>query len=59
MEFIHSKLRNGLNPKTVEKLVYIKTNMTSFFDVPGKKQEEEFNLEEEEAEEATENSILE
>ena len=59
MGFIHSKLRNGLNPKTVEKLVYIKTNMTSFFDVPGKKQEEEFNLEEEEAEEATEHSILE
>jgi hAT family C-terminal dimerisation region len=32
--FIHSKQRNLLAPKTVEKLVYIKSNMPMFCDCP-------------------------
>ena len=33
MGFIHSKLRNSLRPKTVEKLVYIKCNVSAFNNV--------------------------
>ena len=33
MGFIHSKLRNSLGPKTVEKLVYIKCNVSAFNNV--------------------------
>jgi hypothetical protein len=32
MGFIHTKLRNLLFPKTVEKLVFIKTNLPTFHD---------------------------
>jgi hAT family C-terminal dimerisation region len=32
MAFIHEKLRNLLFPKTVEKLVFIKTNLQTFYD---------------------------
>ncbi len=31
MGFIHSKLRNSLSAKTVEKLVFIKNNMGAFY----------------------------
>jgi hypothetical protein len=31
MGFIHSKLRNSLNAKTIEKLVFIKSNMGAFY----------------------------
>jgi hypothetical protein len=31
MGFIHSKLRNSLSAKTVEKLVFIKSNMGAFY----------------------------
>ena len=31
MGFIHSKLCNSLNPKTVEKLVFIKSNLAAFY----------------------------
>jgi len=34
MGFIHSKLRNSLNAKTVEKLVFIKSNMGAFYSCP-------------------------
>lgn len=34
MGFIHSKLRNKLAPQTVEKLVFIKSNMPVFYDTP-------------------------
>ena len=30
--FIHSKLRNSLSTKSVENLVYIKTNMGTFYE---------------------------
>jgi hypothetical protein len=33
MGFIHSKLRNTLSPSSVEKLVYIKTNLNTFNDL--------------------------
>ena len=33
MGFIHSKLRNSLGRKTVEKLVYIKCNVSAFNNV--------------------------
>ena len=39
MGFIHSKLRNGLSPKTVEKLVFIKSNMAAFYDVTSRTDE--------------------
>jgi hAT family C-terminal dimerisation region len=32
MGFIHSKLRNSLSPATVEKLVFIKSNIAAFYD---------------------------
>ena len=31
MGFIHSKLQNSLSPKTVEKLVFIKSNLAAFY----------------------------
>ena len=31
---IHSKLRNSLVPQTVEKLVFIKSNIAAFYDTP-------------------------
>jgi hypothetical protein len=34
MGFIHSKLRNSLSAKTVEKLVLIKSNMSAFYSCP-------------------------
>jgi len=34
MGFIHSKLRNSLSTKTVEKLVFIKSNMGAFYNYP-------------------------
>ncbi len=34
MGFIHSKLKNSLNAKTVEKLVFIKSNMGAFYNYP-------------------------
>jgi hypothetical protein len=34
MGFIHSKLRNSLSAKTVEKLVFIKSNMGAFYSYP-------------------------
>jgi hypothetical protein len=34
MGFIHSKLRNSLSAKTVEKLVFIKSNMGAFYSCP-------------------------
>jgi hypothetical protein len=34
MGFIHSKLRNSLSAKTVEKLVFIKSNMGAFYNCP-------------------------
>jgi hypothetical protein len=34
MGFIHSKLRNSLAPQTVEKLVFIKSNIAAFYDTP-------------------------
>ncbi len=34
MGFIHSKLRNSLSAKTVEKLVFIKSNMDAFYSYP-------------------------
>lgn len=34
MGFIHSKLRNILNPKNFEKLVFIKFNLHAFFYSP-------------------------
>ncbi len=34
MGFIHSKLRNSLSAKTVEKLVFIKSNMDAFYNCP-------------------------
>ncbi len=34
MGFIHSKLRNSLNAKTIEKLVFIKSNMGAFYSSP-------------------------
>ncbi len=34
MGFIHSKLRNSLSAKTVEKLVFIKSNMGAFYNYP-------------------------
>ena len=33
MGFIHSKLCNSLNPKTVEKLVLIKSNLAAFYNL--------------------------
>ena len=33
MGFIHSKLCNSLNPKTVEKLVFIKSNLAAFYNL--------------------------
>jgi hAT family C-terminal dimerisation region len=33
---IHSKLRNSLSVKSVEKLVYIKTTLPAFYDTPAK-----------------------
>jgi hAT family C-terminal dimerisation region len=30
--FIQSKLRNSLSPKTVEKLVFIKSNLPAFYE---------------------------
>jgi hypothetical protein len=33
MSFIHSKLRNSLSEPSVEKLVFIKTNMSIFYDM--------------------------
>jgi len=32
MGFIHSKLRNALATKTVEKIVFIKSNLSAFYD---------------------------
>jgi hypothetical protein len=32
MGFIHTKLRNLLSPNSVEKLVFIKTNLPTFYD---------------------------
>jgi hAT family C-terminal dimerisation region len=32
MGYIHSKLRNSLNVKTVEKLVFTKSNLPAFYD---------------------------
>jgi hAT family C-terminal dimerisation region len=32
MAFVHSKLRNSLNKKTVEKLVFIKSNLPAIYD---------------------------
>jgi hypothetical protein len=32
MGFIHSKIRNSLSPKTVEKLVFIKSNLPAFYE---------------------------
>jgi hypothetical protein len=34
MGFIHSKLRNTLATKTVEKLIFIKSNLSAFYDYP-------------------------
>jgi len=34
MGFIHSKLRNSLSAKIVEKLVFIKSNMGAFHNYP-------------------------
>ncbi len=34
MGFIHSKLRNSLSAKIVEKLVFIKSNMGAFYNCP-------------------------
>jgi hypothetical protein len=34
MGFIHSKPRNSLSAKTVEKLVFIKSNMGAFYNYP-------------------------
>jgi hypothetical protein len=34
MGFIHSKLRNSLSAKTVEKLVFIKSNTGAFYSCP-------------------------
>jgi hypothetical protein len=34
MGFIHSKLRNSPSAKTVEKLVFIKSNMGAFYSCP-------------------------
>ncbi len=34
MGFIYSKLRNSLGTKTVEKLVFIKSNMGAFYSCP-------------------------
>jgi hypothetical protein len=34
MGFIHSKLRNSLSAKIVEKLVFIKSNMGAFYSCP-------------------------
>ncbi len=34
MGFIHSKLRNSLSAKTIEKLVFIKSNMGAFYSCP-------------------------
>ena len=33
MGFIHSKLCNSLNPKTAEKLVFIKSNLAAFYNL--------------------------
>jgi hypothetical protein len=33
MGFIHSKLCNSLSPKTVEKLVFIKSNLAAFYNL--------------------------
>jgi hypothetical protein len=33
MGFIHSKLCNILSPKTVEKLVFIKSNLVAFYNL--------------------------
>jgi hypothetical protein len=34
MGFIHSKLKNSLSAKTVEKLVFMKSNMGAFYSRP-------------------------
>jgi hypothetical protein len=34
MGFIHSKLKNSQNAKTVEKLLFIKSNMGAFYSCP-------------------------
>ncbi len=34
MGFIHSKLKNSLSAKIVEKLVFIKSNMGAFYSCP-------------------------
>jgi hypothetical protein len=34
MGFIHSKLRDSLSAKTVEKLVFVKSNMGAFYNCP-------------------------
>ncbi|CAK9193520.1 unnamed protein product [Sphagnum troendelagicum] len=34
MGFIHSKLRNALVARTIEKLVFIKLNLGAFYDYP-------------------------
>ena len=33
MGFIHSKLCNSLSPKTVEKIVFIKSNLAAFYNL--------------------------
>jgi hypothetical protein len=34
MGFIHSKLRNALATRIVEKLIFIKSNLSAFYDYP-------------------------